>query len=278
MSEQLPFANKTLGQHWLTDETILQDICDFAEIAPGDVVLEIGPGTGTLTDRLIAGGAEVIALEYDKERAADLRKKYAEHSSTQIFIQEGDIRTYDFGNLPEYKIVANIPYYVTAYLLRRLTETNAHKPISATLLVQKEVAERLAAQPGDLSISAIAAQFFYEVELGVVVGPEYFTPPPKVDSQVVKLIKREQPLFDVDQTVFFRIVKAGFSEKRKKLRSSLSGGLRMEKTKVEVLLEEAGIDPNQRAQELSLKNWYDLYVEFKKTNTNKNEKTSQTPS
>lgn len=255
-----PFAKKSLGQHWLNDKMILQDICDFAEISAGDVVLEIGPGTGTLTDQLIKTGAEVIALEYDPERAADLRKKYANHASTQIFIQEGDIRTYDFGNLLEYKIVANIPYYVTAYLLRRLTETNAHKPISATLLVQKEVAERLAAAPGDLSISAIAVQFFYEVELGTVVGPEYFTPPPKVDSQVVKLTKREQPLFDVDQKVFFRIVKAGFSEKRKKLRSSLSGGLRLSKPEAEALLQKAGIDPNKRAQELSLDEWRQLYT------------------
>ncbi len=259
----VPFAKKQLGQHWLSDETILTDICDFAEVAAHDVVLEIGPGTGTLTDRLIATGAEVIALEYDEQRFKDLTKKYANQPTKKIFVQWGDIRTYDFANMPErYKIVANIPYYVTAFLVRRLTEADAHKPLSATLLVQKEVAERLAASPGNLSISAIAAQFYYQVDLGSVVGPEYFTPPPKVDSQVVKLTRREKPLFEVDPKIFFRLVKAGFSEKRKKLRSSLSGGLRLQKTEVETLLSKAGIDHNKRAQELSLSEWNDLYTTF----------------
>lgn len=270
MSE-LPQAKKSLGQHWLEDKKALQDIVAFSGLEAEDTVLEIGPGTGTLTDEILAAGAEVVALEFDEERVPALTRAYK--TNDKIRIVQGDIRSFDLSSLPSnYKIVANIPYYLTANLMRKLTD-DVHKPASATLLVQKEVAQRLAARPGDLSMLAVFVQFCYEVELGQVVKAELFTPPPKVDSQVVKLTKREKPLFDIDQGSFFKLVKAGFSQKRKKLKSSLNHGLGISKTDAANLLDAAGIDSGVRAQELSLQDWYSLFRVFSKntqaTETNK---------
>jgi 16S rRNA (adenine1518-N6/adenine1519-N6)-dimethyltransferase len=135
-----------------------------------------------------------------------------------------------------------------------------HKPNVAVLLVQKEVAERVTARPGDMAALSVLAQFYYEALLGQVVPAKLFSPPPKVDSQILILHKRQEPLFvDVDYKQFFRIVKAGFGERRKKLRSSLSGGLGVSKPRAEAMLQKAGIDPNRRAQELSLDEWHKLY-------------------
>lgn len=253
----LPQANKALGQHWLEDVSSLRSMVEAAETKAGDVVLEIGPGTGTLTDELLKTGSEVIALEFDRQCVADLNNKYRGMDSSQIHVQEGDIRSYDLASLPEnYKIVANIPYYLTANLLRKLVD-DSHKPIVATLLVQKEVAQRVCADPGQLSLIAVFVQLQYEVSLGSVVPAHLFVPPPKVDSQVLVLRRREEPLFPTDET-FNRVVKAGFSERRKKLRSSLSSGLGLSKDAVEKLLAAAEVDPNKRAQELSLEDWHRL--------------------
>lgn len=254
----LPEANKDLGQHWLTDELILQEIVDFADISAKDKVLEIGPGTGTLTDVLAETGAEVLALEFDSARALDLRKKYADKAERQVCIEEGDIRKYDLAALPEeYKIVANIPYYLTANLFRKLVD-DAHKPVSATLLVQKEVAQRVAAKPGQLSLIAVLLQLWYEVELGPLVAAEFFAPPPKVDSQVVKLSSRGEFMFDTEPEKLYRVIKAGFSQKRKKLSSSLNHGLEITKEQAAEALKRADIHDNARAQELSLQQWYEL--------------------
>ena len=254
----LPEADKDLGQHWLTDELILQEIVDFADISAEDVVLEIGPGTGTLTDVLAETGADILALEFDSTRASALHKKYADKAGGQIRIKEGDIRKYDLAALPEkYKIVANIPYYLTANLCRKLVD-DSHKPASATLLVQKEVAERIAAKPGQLSLIAVLLQLWYEIELGPLVAAEFFTPPPKVDSQVVRLSSRGKFMFDAEPEELYRVIKAGFSQKRKKLSSSLNHGLGTSKEQAAEALKRADIHDNARAQELSLQQWYKL--------------------
>lgn len=247
---------KALGQHWLNDDASLAAICQAASVQAGDVVLEVGPGQGTLTDELLERGAKVTGLELDQALVKKLKDKY----QGQVNIQEGDIRTYDFGALPDgYKIVANIPYYLTSFLLRLLTEPQTHKPQVAALLVQKEVAERVAAGPGDMSVIAVAAQFYYQVELGQVVPAELFTPPPKVDSQILILDKRPKPLFAVDIKQFFRLAKAGFSQKRKTLENSLSAGLRISKPEARQLLENANIAPTTRPQNLKLEDWHKLY-------------------
>lgn len=259
MSSDSP--KKSLGQHWLSDVASLTSICDSASIKQGDVVLEIGPGTGELTAQLITRGAEVIALEIDNELIVKLRQRFAQYPSSIVVIEQGDIRTYDFGTLSvDYKIVANIPYYLTSHLLRLLSET-PNSPSTAVLLIQKEVARRVVARPGEMSLLSVSVQYYFEPSLGPVVPAKLFTPPPKVDSQVLILHRHAQPLFKgVNEKEFFRIVKAGYSARRKKLRSSLSGGLHISKPEAEVLLKRAGIDPSRRAQELSITDWHNLYL------------------
>jgi 16S rRNA (adenine1518-N6/adenine1519-N6)-dimethyltransferase len=258
---ELPFAKKSLGQHWLTDRASLEAMCDAAGVKAGDVVLEIGPGTGTLTELLLEQGARVIAVEKDENLAAQLAKKYQSHD---MYLHSGDILAFDFTQLPSgYKVVANIPYYLTSNLVRLLSET-ANAPNLVVLLVQKEVAERVTAAPGHMSILSVTAQYYWQVALGNVVPAELFAPPPKVDSQILTLKRREAPLFtDLDVKVFFRLVKAGFSQKRKTLANSLSGGLQLKREEAIKLLEQAGIPPSARAQTLSLDDWYRLYRAFK---------------
>jgi 16S rRNA (adenine1518-N6/adenine1519-N6)-dimethyltransferase len=158
-----------------------------------------------------------------------------------------------------YKVAANIPYYLTSNLIRVLSES-ANPPNRSVLLIQKEVAERVCAEPGDMSILAVTAQYYWQTSLGTVVPAELFTPPPKVDSQILIMEYRQLPLFDgVDTRQFFRLVKAGFSQKRKTLVNSLSGGLAISKDKAKQLLEKANIAPTARAQTLSLIEWHALY-------------------
>src|SRR3989344_7720040 len=252
----MDLPKKSLGQHWLTDEKTRRSICDSAGLHPDDTVLEIGPGLGNLTKHLIPRVKKVIAIEKDEKLAKTLRGK--------LEVVEGDILKFDLNQLTkDYKVVANIPYYLTSNLLRVLSES-VNPPSLMVLLVQKEVAERIAAQPGRMSILAISVQLYYQPQLGRVVPAELFIPPPKVDSQVVILKRREKPLFtSLDSNKFFKLVKAGFSERRKKLRSSLAGGLGISKEQADGLLAATGVSGDSRAQELSLQQWYDLYRNLK---------------
>jgi 16S rRNA (adenine1518-N6/adenine1519-N6)-dimethyltransferase len=252
-----PAPKKSLGQHWLDDEVSLHAMLSAAAVQPEDTVLEVGPGLGPLTTLLVDSADQVVAVEFDADLAAGLAKRVP---ADNLRVVHHDILTYDLTALPpDYKVVANIPYYLTSKLVRVLSEST-NPPLVAALLVQKEVAERLAAKPGKLSILGVTAQYFWDVSLDLVVPAELFTPPPKVDSQIVVMKRRLEPLFpDVDSREFFRIVKAGFGEKRKTLLNSLSGGLHLEKPAVSAWLESAGIDPQLRAQNLSLEQWYTLY-------------------
>lgn len=247
---------KSLGQHWLRDRDILVSIADEADITEEDTVLEIGPGLGTLTSELLRRAGRVVAVEFDPDLA---RKLPGQFPGTSLEVVNQDILSFDFGTLPkDYKVIANVPYYITSKIVQALM-TADNRPSIAVLLVQKEVAERIAAEPGDMSILAISAQVYAEASLGVEVPREFFTPPPKVDSQVIILKTRPEPLvMPADEKAFFRIVKAGFSAKRKKLRSSLAGGLHVEKTAVESLLAAKGISPDSRAEDLSIEQWKSL--------------------
>lgn len=256
---------KALGQHWLNDEVALKAIVDAAEVVSEETVFEIGPGQGVLTDELLARGAKVTALEFDNELVKNLFLRYAiaedRNTENRVKILEGDIRTFDLRQLPAgYKIVANIPYYLTSNLVRLLGESS-NKPERAVLLVQKEVAERICAKPGQMSMLSVVAQWYFECSLGVVVPAKSFTPPPKVDSQVV-IMKTKIAASNVDEKSFFRLVKAGFSERRKTLLNSLSGGLGLGKNQVEIILKQAKIEPSQRAQTLSIEDWLNLYRAF----------------
>ena len=247
---------KELGQHWLTDRFILGEIADAAAIQPTDTVLEIGPGLGTLTSELLARAKNVVAVEYDPDLA---RKLPGQFPGKNLVVKNEDILSFDLNSLPaDYVVVANVPYYITSKIVQKLM-TAAHKPRVAVLLVQKEVAQRIAATLGDMSVLAISAQVYATAELGIEVPRQFFTPPPKVDSQVIILCTRAQPLvLATDEKHFFRVVKAGFSAKRKKLRSSLAGGLAMPKPQVETILAVANISPNARAEDLSIEQWQRL--------------------
>lgn len=260
MNRAFPTTKKSLGQHWLQDELSLEAMLAAADIGPSDTVLEIGPGPGTLTQKLVQAAQQVVAVEFDPNLARELPLRIP---APNLQVTSQDILQFDLTSLPpNYKVVANIPYYLTSNLLRVLCESPNHFS-AAAILIQKEVAQRVCAQPGDMSILAVSVQFYCQVGLGPIVPARLFTPPPKVDSQILMLSWRQQPLFtDVDTRQFFRIVKAGFSQKRKTLLNALGGGLQLDREQTTQLLERAGIVPTVRAQALSLQQWHDLYKAF----------------
>jgi 16S rRNA (adenine1518-N6/adenine1519-N6)-dimethyltransferase len=247
---------KSLGQHWLYDEASLQAMVHAAGVQPVDTVLEIGPGLGTLTKLLVEQAAQVVAVEFDDALARDLPSRVP---ANNLRVVHEDILHFDLTQLPpDYKVAANIPYYLTSNLLRVLCESqNSFR--QAALLIQKEVAARVCAQPGSMSLLSVSVQFYCEASLGGLVPAELFTPPPKVDSQILKLVRRPQPLFpDVDTKLFFRVVKAGFSQRRKTILNSLSAGLHLSREQTTQLLQQAHILPTTRAQNLSLSDWHGL--------------------
>lgn len=253
---------KELGQHWLKDRDVLKAIADEAQLSKNDAVLEIGPGLGTLTSELLRQAGSVTAVEFDAELAKKLPGQFP---GTNLTVVHEDILQFNLDAMPAgYKVVANVPYYITSKIVQRLM-TAKNRPSVVVLLVQKEVAERIAAKPGDMSILAISAQVYADAHLGLIVPAELFTPPPKVDSAVVTLESHDQPLITNDEEKdFFRLVKAGFVEKRKKLRSGLAGGLHLQKAEVDDLLSRAGIDTEARPQELSIEQWKALLDALKR--------------
>lgn len=253
-------TKKELGQHWLRDRDTLAAIVLDADIKPGEHVLEIGPGLGTLTSELFRHGAKVTAVEYDADLA---RKLPGQFPGKDLTVKNQDILQFDLNTIPsDYKVVANVPYYITSKIVELLVRAT-NKPSRAVLLVQKEVAERIAAKPGEMSLLALNAQIYTKASLGVYVPRELFTPPPKVDSQVVVLEFLQEPLISPeDEKTFWRVARAGFSAKRKKLRSSISAGLHMSKPDTEGLLARAGISQDSRAEDLSISDWLRLSKEL----------------
>ena len=286
---------QSLGQNWLVDESHLARIAAAADLSPADTVLEIGPGLGGLTRYLAAQAGLVIAVELDNRLIPILRHRFADQPHVEIVhgdileidpgavVSGGDKETGRQGDkervgdtqspnlpisqsptpnpqspIPNYKVVANLPYYITSAVLRHLLEA-AHPPTVAVLLVQKEVAQRLCAQPGDMSILAVSVQFYAQPKIVQRIPAGAFHPRPKVDSAVVRLDIHAQPIVpDVDPTWFFTVVRAGFSQKRKQLLNSLSAGMGTPKDAIEAALHTAGIDPKRRAQTLSLEEWGNL--------------------
>jgi 16S rRNA (adenine1518-N6/adenine1519-N6)-dimethyltransferase len=252
---------KSLGQHWLKDKATLQAICDAGDLKQNDNVLEIGPGLGDLTRQLVKRAGKVIAVELDSNLALKLM---GEIKSDSLEVIQGDILKFDLTQLPvDYKVVANIPYYLTSNLMRILSEST-NPPLLIVLLLQQEVAHRIAAKSGQMSLLSVSTQLYYQPKLGPVVSSSLFEPPPKVDSQVIILKRHPKPLFDdLDTKVFFRLVKAGFAGRRKKLRGSLSAGLAISKDQANKLLSTAGISSDLRAQNLEPQDWHKLYKVYK---------------
>lgn len=255
-------AKKELGQNFLCDRSILSTIAGYGELTGRDTVLEIGPGLGALTAQLCRRAGQVVAVEYDRILAEQLAGRVAELMGGQpanLELVRADIMDYDLEALPaNYKVVANIPYYLTSKIMEKLW-ASANQPSLAVILVQREVARRLVATPGQLSLLAISVQLFARVELGIKVPAELFDPAPKVDSQVVIMHRRSDPLIPAAELErFFTVCRAGFCQRRKKLLSSLALGLRTTKAETARLLQLADIDPSRRAQELSIADWQRL--------------------
>jgi 16S rRNA (adenine1518-N6/adenine1519-N6)-dimethyltransferase len=233
-----------------------------AEVRSGDVVLEIGPGVGTLTTELADQGAEIVAVELDERLAAVLAERTAH--GRHVRVVRGNALHLDLAPLlpagEPFKLVANIPYYITAPILRHFLE-GPQRPALIVLMVQKEVAQRLAAQPGDMSLLGVMAQFYARVEIVRVVPASSFLPAPQVDAAIVRLRRHEMPPVTVDNVDrFFKVVKAGFAEKRKQLHNALVRGLaHIPAPQIDAALEQAGIDRTRRAETLSLEEWGRLY-------------------
>ena len=238
---------KSLGQNWLKDRQTLTNIAKCATMEGYSTVLEIGPGLGTLTSALFLFFDHVIAVEFDADLAAKLP---AQFPGKNLKVIHSDILNFDLSILPKNYIVAgNIPYYITSPIIQKFLHAEpAHKPAKITLLVQKEVAQRLAAGQGDYSILGLSAQIYAQVELGPIVKRNLFTPAPKVDSQVVILTPRKTPLA-TEKTIAF--IKLGFSHPRKKLKNNL--GLK------NGALSGIGIPENARPADLSIEKWIELH-------------------
>ncbi len=243
---------KSLGQNFVQDPSALDPIIAAAELSPDDTVLEIGAGTGALTERLAERARRVIAIELDQRLEPILRAALGHLPNVELVF--GDILSL---NVPaqvgqdDYVVVANLPYYITSAILRTLLESR-QRPRRLVLTMQREVAERLIAQPGDMSLLAISAQFYAQVKIAARLKAAIFYPRPEVDSAVVRLDTYPQPPVDVpDEATFFRIVKAGFSQKRKQLKNSLG-------SQYAPLLDFTDIDPHRRAETLSLEEWASL--------------------
>lgn len=248
--------SRGLGQNFLQEERALQKIVATAGIGPEDAVLEIGPGLGGLTRYLALSARTVTAVELDERLFPALQAVLAPYPNVRLV--HGDmlaLRVADLVGGRDYLVVANIPYYITSALLRHLLEGEP-RPRRLVLTVQREVAERLCAGPGDMSLLALSVQVYGQPRLAANIPAGAFYPPPKVDSAVVRIEIYLEPVIPAARLeTFFRLARAGFSQKRKTLRNSLSGGLGIEPAEAEGMLVAAGIDPQRRAETLSLGEW-----------------------
>ena len=260
-------ADKRLGQNFLQDPYVLQKIGNLAEIRPTDTVLEIGPGLGSLTRYLSAAAQKVIAIELDDRLFPALEAVVAPYRNIQIV--HGDVLDIEPGELiqqKDYLVVANIPYYITSAVIRHLLESDP-KPRRIVLTIQKEVAERICAKAGDMSLLALSVQVYGRPKIVAQIPAGAFYPAPKVDSSVLVTDIYPIPRVSIDRLeIFFQLTKAGFSQKRKKLRNSLSAGMRLSTVETEKLLWAVDIDPQRRAETLSLEEWGKLSYQYSVSN------------
>lgn len=252
-------AHKGLGQNFLQDPLALEKIVAAAEIQQTDIVLEIGPGLGSLTRYLAVAAQEVIAVELDANLLPPLRAVLAPYQNVRLI--QGDILELSPRELKlerDYIVAANIPYYITSAVIRHLLE-NKPGPRRIVLTIQKEVAQRICAKPGDMSLLALSVQVYGEPRIAAQIPAGAFFPVPKVDSAVLVIDIYPSPLIrDEWIETFFKLIKAGFSQKRKTLRNSLSSGLHIAPTAAAELLTRADIDPQRRAETLSIPEWEHL--------------------
>lgn len=254
-------AKKSLGQHFLIDEAILKTIIEAAELVPEDTVIEVGPGLGILTVELARRACNVIAVELDTKLASLLKRRLSPMSNLRVI--NADILKVSPSLLLEgksnYKVVANLPYYITSPVLRHFVEASP-KPSLMVVMVQKEVGEAIVAGPGKMSLLAVSLQVYSKPRIVAHVPSQSFYPQPKVDSVILRLDIFPEPVVKVaDINSFFEVVRHGFSSPRKQLHNSLAHGLGAEPSEVALLLKKANIDPQRRAETLGLEEWARLY-------------------
>lgn len=269
-------VKKSLGQHFLVDSAVLRHILAAAEVQKTDLVVEVGSGLGVLTRELAKVGGHVIAVELDDNLAGILREELK--PSGNVAVINRDILQLDPGallvdqviaSLPEavdrsgYKVVANLPYYITSAVLRHFL-TAKKKPRLIVVMVQKEVARQITAPPGEMSVLAVSVQFYGRPQIVSYVPARSFYPAPEVDSAILKIDVYPSPVVPVEEKSFFELVRAGFSSARKQLVNSLANRLKIPKSDVLELLGEAEIAPQRRAETLSLEEWGKLWQIYRK--------------
>lgn len=258
------WAKKSLGQNFLIDEKALEIIVESAEISPDDRIIEVGPGTGFLTEKLIEKAKKVTAIEYDADMVKILEKRFKNKKNLEII--QSDILKLNLSNVTSqmsnvYKVVANIPYYITSPLIKFFLQAEK-PPTNMVLLVQKEVAEKICGLSGK-SLITIETQLFGKPEIIANVPAKSFYPAPKVESAILKISTHKTPLVPENELKnFLRIVKFGFSQKRKKLANTLSAGLHLKPKEIREKLMQISIDPDQRAEHLSMEDWQKIATLF----------------
>lgn len=251
---------KQQGQNFLIDDSVVEASIEAAKLGENDTVLEIGPGFGSLTIQLAETGAKVVAVEQDQDLAPAIRSLQAQYPNLDLYNE--DIRTFNAAEAGlkdlEYKMVANLPYSITSWILKHFLD-HAPRPTEMVVLVQKEVAQRIAAAPGQMSVLAVATQVQATAEIVKIVLPDSFIPAPKVDSAVIKITRRPEMLTK-DLKAYMRLVKMGFASKRKQLKKTLPGQVGRTSEQIIQLLEQIGLPPTARPQELSVEQWEQLRV------------------
>lgn len=251
---------KSLGQNFMHDPNTIEKIVSTAELMPDDTVVEIGPGTGELTAVLADYAKHVMAIELDERLEPILEDRFAKISNVYLVFQ--DVLKTDILSLvgnKDFVVVANVPYYITTAIIQHLLE-QTRRPKRIVMTMQYEVAERICAtNPGDMTILSNSVQYFGKPEIVSKLNPAVFWPRPNINSAILRIDTYEKPIVDVpDDKLFFRVVKAGFSQKRKQLRNSLSGGLQVKSKIAKQYLDIAEIDSQRRAETLTLEEWAQL--------------------
>ena len=251
-----------LGQHFLTDTSVVKAIVESADLRSGDTVVEVGPGRGALTSEIVSQSGKVLLIEYDAEMAERLAFKY--ETNTNVNVINLDARHFGSdshmwlsdGN---YKVVGNLPYYAANPIVRNFLEST-HKPTSMVIMVQREVARDMAAEPGDMSLLSLAVQIYASAEKVIDVPPQCFDPPPKVHSSVLKLTPSSEPKLRFESPDdFFKLARGGFKSPRKQLHNSLADGLFIHLDDARSLVSETGLETTRRPATLALEDWQVLY-------------------
>ena len=281
------YPSSIRGQNFLISRDVLDDMVETADLKKDNIILEVGPGFGTLTLELAKRVKKVIAVEQDKILIKALQENLKKENINNVEIIEGNVlrinsyshserseesqRKRSFATLrmtlnEDYRIVSNLPYQITSHFLRQFLEAES-KPQDMTIMVQKEVAERICAKPGQMSLLAVSVQFYAKPEIVRVVSKDCFWPEPKVDSAIIKIAlssRKNKERAEFDEKYFFKIVRNGFLHRRQKLVNNLSNAFRLDKKNLESALKRMGISENARAQELSMNQWIDLTKEILK--------------